>query len=108
MDTKSRLMTLDMWLSEGFEEVHLLSVDHFIKEHFTVLDSLEHEYTPYGLTKVYILSESHCIVHVYPEHNFLSLDLFVCNPEVDLCKMNKGLLSVLPIDRFKTQIIERG
>jgi S-adenosylmethionine decarboxylase proenzyme len=36
------------------------------------------EYSPYGLSIIFILVESHCHIHTWPEHNYLSLDLFVC------------------------------
>ncbi|MFX0085069.1 MAG: adenosylmethionine decarboxylase [Candidatus Hodarchaeota archaeon] len=36
------------------------------------------EYSPYGLSVIAILVESHCHIHTWPEHNYLSLDLFVC------------------------------
>ncbi len=36
------------------------------------------EYSPYGLSVITILVESHCHIHTWPEHNYLSLDLFVC------------------------------
>src|SRR5690242_9424932 len=37
-----------------------------------------------GLTVVAILSASHCVVHSWPEFGYISVDLFVCNTEVDL------------------------
>ena len=39
------------------------------------------EYSPYGLSLIIILVESHCHIHTWPEHDYLSLDLFVCEAE---------------------------
>ena len=33
-----------------------------------------------GFTGVYILSESHAVIHTYPEHGYLAFDLFSCGP----------------------------
>ena len=45
---------------------------------FTILEESQHIFKPQGFTLCFILSESHFIVHTYPERNFLSLDLYTC------------------------------
>lgn len=40
--------------------------------HFT------HSFTPFGITCVLILAQSHLIAHTWPEFNALVIDLFVC------------------------------
>ncbi len=44
-----------------------------------ILDTLEHRFTPQGLTYILLLSQSHLVVHTWPEYNTLVLDLFVCS-----------------------------
>ena len=38
-----------------------------------------HKFNPTGITLVYILSESHFILHTWPEHKLIHLDLFSCS-----------------------------
>jgi S-adenosylmethionine/arginine decarboxylase-like enzyme len=45
---------------------------------FTILEESQHIFKPQGFTLCFILSESHFIVHTYPERQFLSLDLYTC------------------------------
>jgi S-adenosylmethionine/arginine decarboxylase-like enzyme len=45
---------------------------------FTILEESQHIFKPQGFTLCFILSESHFIVHTYPERHFLSLDLYTC------------------------------
>jgi S-adenosylmethionine decarboxylase proenzyme len=39
------------------------------------------EYTPFGFSIIAILIESHCHLHTWPEHDYLALDLFVCEEQ---------------------------
>jgi S-adenosylmethionine decarboxylase proenzyme len=48
-----------------------------------VLNSLEHRFEPVGLTYILLLSQSHLIVHTWPEYKTLILDLYVCSDDFD-------------------------
>ncbi len=62
------------------------------------------EYSPYGLSLVAILVESHCHLHTWPEHNYLSIDLFVCDEKEKAEKLFHYLLKEInPIDYHKFQ-----
>ena len=43
-----------------------------------VLRVLTHRFSPQGMTSVAILSESHAVIHTWPEHGALTFDLFTC------------------------------
>lgn len=44
-----------------------------------VVKKLSHVFSPKGITLVYILSESHLIIHTWPESNMVHIDLFTCS-----------------------------
>jgi len=44
----------------------------------TLISSLQHSFTPSGMTAVMLLSESHASIHTYPEHQACFVDLFTC------------------------------
>ena len=48
-------------------------------------------FTPQGITGVAILSESHLVIHTWPEHGYAGVELFVCSPHVDLDKATEVL-----------------
>jgi len=47
---------------------------------FTVLQTLEHHFTPQGFTKLYLLCESHFAIHTFPEEGKTYIELSSCNP----------------------------
>lgn len=62
------------------------------------------EYSPYGLSLIIILVESHCHLHTWPEHNYLSLDLFVCEEAEKAERLFEYLLDhINPVDYHKFQ-----
>lgn len=42
------------------------------------LTSNFHEFNPFGISGVIIIAESHFAVHTWPEHKFVSLDIYTC------------------------------
>ncbi len=45
----------------------------------TITDVYHHQYTPYGYSAIAILKTSHAVIHTWPEHGYLSLDIFICD-----------------------------
>ena len=44
----------------------------------TVIDIMCHHFSPYGVTGVAILAESHISIHTWPEHKYVAADIFLC------------------------------
>ena len=49
----------------------------------TVVSRAFHQFEPFGVTGVLVLSESHFSVHTYPETNCIYLDIFCCSEHFD-------------------------
>ena len=45
---------------------------------FTCKGSLKYEFSPCGVTLLYLLTESHVSVHTWPEDNFIAMDIYTC------------------------------
>ncbi len=79
--------------SLGLEHSQLHAEEFFLKE-----------YSPYGLSVIFILVESHCHIHTWPEYNYLSLDLFVCEAKEKAETFFHYLLKrINPVDYHKFQ-----
>ena len=50
----------------------------------TVLNVTFHQFKPYGVTALYLLSESHVSIHTWPESNRFALDVYSCKDAYDV------------------------
>lgn len=45
----------------------------------TIVGDAFHQFQPQGVTGAVLLSESHLAIHTWPEHGFVTVDVYVCN-----------------------------
>jgi S-adenosylmethionine/arginine decarboxylase-like enzyme len=108
MDTQSQHLLADIWLEGQLTQNHIDHLKKVVEKNLTVVERVEHKFTPHGETIVFILSESHFSIHTYPEENYLSLDLYICNMSTDLEDILSQMTSPLPVLKIEKQIIGRG
>jgi spermidine synthase len=53
-------------------------VDAAIKAGATVINSTFHHFSPYGVSGVVVIQESHLAIHTWPEYGYAAVDLFTC------------------------------
>jgi S-adenosylmethionine/arginine decarboxylase-like enzyme len=86
-------------------------VDHIknvIEKHLTVVQKIEHKFHPQGETIVFILAESHFTLHTYPENKYFSLDVYVCNLNIDLNKVIEEISKEVQLAKTDFKILRRG
>jgi len=49
------------------------------KLRLTKVNEFVHPFIPYGVTLIYVLSESHLAIHTWPERKVLHIDLVTCS-----------------------------
>ena len=49
---------------------------------FTVLKFVDHAFDPQGYTALWLLAESHCALHTFPEEQKAYLEISSCNSEM--------------------------
>lgn len=49
----------------------------------TVVNSTFHHFSPFGVSGVVVIEESHLAIHTWPEYGFASMDIFTCGEDVD-------------------------
>lgn len=49
----------------------------------TVISSTSHHFSPWGVSCVVVIQESHLSIHTWPEYGFASVDLYTCGDTVD-------------------------
>jgi S-adenosylmethionine decarboxylase proenzyme len=82
----------------------------------TVIDSMFHEFQPWGITGILLLAESHMSVHTWPERSYAAFDMFSCGsadpaPAFDYIAANLGCVdwSMIKLERgLRLATIERA
>lgn len=108
MNTISQHMTYDVKLSDQLVDSHINIIKQIIYENFTVIKETSHKFSPEGETIVLILSESHCTIHTYPEHNYISIDIYICNETQNLDHILELFKLKLPVLHYECNYKKRG
>lgn len=51
--------------------------------HATVLNSTFHHFSPFGVSGVVVIEESHLAIHTWPEYGYAAVDIFTCGSGVN-------------------------
>jgi S-adenosylmethionine decarboxylase len=64
----------------------------------TVIESRFHKFSPFGISGVVVIAESHLTIHTWPEYGYAAVDVFTCGevlkPEIAVNYM---------IDKFQSK-----
>ncbi len=64
----------------------------------TIIDVVFHEFSPFGISGMVIIAESHLSIHTWPEHNYAAVDIFTCGSAISPQKAAAYL-----IERFESK-----
>ncbi|MBM82534.1 MAG: adenosylmethionine decarboxylase [Planctomycetaceae bacterium] len=67
-----------------------------------------HAFSPYGVTGLALLAESHMSLHSWPEHGYLAADLFTCGTSARPREAVSVLQGIFEPERIEVQEIRRG
>jgi S-adenosylmethionine decarboxylase len=74
----------------------------------TIVQSVFHRFSPWGVSGVVVISESHLAIHTWPEHGYASVDLYTCGDTVDPMVACEYLRKALNARSIEFQAIRRG
>jgi S-adenosylmethionine decarboxylase proenzyme len=60
-----------------------------------IVKSIYHHFSPYGVSGVTVIAESHIAIHTWPEKSFAAIDIFSCS-EIEVGETIKFI-----VERFK-------
>ena len=64
----------------------------------TIVDVSFHEFSPFGISGMVVIAESHLSIHTWPEYGYAAVDIFTCG---DVIKPE--LAAQYLIDRFESR-----
>ncbi|NEP15517.1 MAG: polyamine aminopropyltransferase [Leptolyngbya sp. SIO4C1] len=72
--------------AEVLNEVPLIEssmVDAAKEAGATIISSIFHHFSPFGVSGVVVIQESHLAIHTWPEYRYAAVDLFTCGDSVN-------------------------
>ncbi|HTY79651.1 MAG TPA: adenosylmethionine decarboxylase [Candidatus Bathyarchaeia archaeon] len=48
------------------------------RAHATIVNQVFHQFSPFGVSGVVVIAESHVAIHTWPEYRFAAVDIFSC------------------------------
>jgi len=73
-----------------------------------LLDLRVYPFAPQGVTGVAVVSESHIMIHTWPEHRYAAVDVFTCGEERDLAGAIEAVREHFTPERVQMMHIVRG
>lgn len=73
----------------------------------TIVESVFHHFSPWGVSGAVIVEESHLTIHTWPEYGFASADFFTCG-DIDPWESFEYLENILKAELSESVEIPRG
>lgn len=77
------------------------------KSRATILSYTEKLFENGGYTILFLLSESHCSIHTYPENNAVFTDLFTCGDTCDYTFYQTSMINYLKPNKITSDVVIR-
>lgn len=76
--------------------------------HATVISATFHHFSPFGVSGVVVIQESHLAIHTWPEYGYAALDVFTCGDAVDPWDVYKFIYAELKVENGSAIELGRG
>lgn len=73
-----------------------------------IVESVFHQFNPWGVSGVVVIEESHLTVHTWPEYNYAAVDLFTCGDSLDPIKAFEYIQEEFESKRWELKELTRG
>ena len=74
----------------------------------TIVTKKFHKFSPWGVSGVVVIQESHLAIHTWPEFNYAAIDIFSCSPKLELDLVCHLLIKAFESKDYKINIFKRG
>ncbi len=111
MKAIGRHIILEMWGCRNLDSVDV--AERALREmvdalDVTLLDLRVYPFSPVGVTGMAIVSESHLVIHTWPEHGYAAVDVFTCGAPRDPEAAVNVLRRLFAPERIGVMEINRG
>jgi S-adenosylmethionine decarboxylase len=89
-------------------EVRALMLDAVTAAGGTIVKPVFHAFSPWGVSGVVVIAESHVTIHTWPEHGYAAVDIFSCSPRLRHVVLRAALRRGLGAGAVESLRLERG
>ncbi len=74
----------------------------------TIVESRFHQFNPFGISGVVVISESHLTIHTWPEYGYAAVDIFTCGKTLQPADATDYLIKQLESKKPSMVELKRG
>ncbi|CAN5247594.1 adenosylmethionine decarboxylase [soil metagenome] len=74
----------------------------------TIISHNFHKFSPYGVSGVVVIAESHVAIHTWPEYNYAAVDIFTCGNTIDPWIIQENLKEYFESKNVSSMEMKRG
>jgi len=74
----------------------------------TIVKTVFHNFSPFGVSGVVVITESHVTIHTWPEHGYAAVDIFSCSEKLDHLEIRDQLKRALSSRKVAGKSFRRG
>lgn len=74
----------------------------------TIISHNFHKFSPYGVSGVVVIAESHVSIHTWPEYNYAAVDIFTCGDTIDPWVIQERLKEAFDSKNISSMEMKRG
>ncbi len=113
MESLGRHLLLELYdcsseVLTNLESVRTAMVEAARRAEATIIDVVFHEFNPFGISGVVVISESHLSIHTWPEHRYAAVDIFSCGDTLKPAEAANYLVEQFRASRASCVEVKRG
>lgn len=74
----------------------------------TIISHNFHKFSPYGVSGMVVIAESHISIHTWPEYNYAAVDIFTCGDTIDPWTIQEFLKEAFSSQNVSSMEMKRG
>ena len=98
----------DKNILNSVEKIEQIMLEAAQKANVNVVEKCFHKFSPYGVSGVVVITESHLAIHTWPEYNYAAVDLFTCNKNCSTKIATEHIKNLLKAEKYTFKTIKRG
>ena len=102
------LYDCDAEVLKDLETVREEMVEAARRARATIVTVTFHEFNPFGISGVVVISTSHLSIHTWPEYRYAAVDIFSCGDVIQPQAAIDHLVQVFAAERISVVELQRG